>query len=122
MRKVFVLAGVGALLGLCAIGGAAQAATLPNSSAVDQYIEAFPTAHGPAASPAPLGASPGAAPNASAKDRAAAVARATAPSRAGSGGASDSGMGLLLPLIMAASLLGAVALFLARRRHNAAQA
>jgi hypothetical protein len=109
-------------------------------SAVDQYSEAIPTAGGQKSTHAAVtGGGGGTAgggtaqipPKTSAQlhqtktgDAAEKTARLTAPNKSSSsnsgGSSSDSGMGLVLPLILAASLLGAIAIFIARRRAGAA--
>jgi hypothetical protein len=101
-------------------------------SAVDQYSEGIPTARGQQASQdavAPGGdRSTNIPPGTQAELKRSKIgaaaenaARITAPSSQGSSSTSDretgsdSGLGLLLPLILAATLVGAVAIYLARR-------
>jgi hypothetical protein len=116
-----------ALTALLVIAPAAMA-----TSAVDQYSEGIPTAGGqkpshnavrqevngkgntatiPPAAVAQLEKSKNG-------RAAAAAAKITAPSDSSPGGSptNGSGLGLLLPLILAATLLAAIAVFLARRR------
>jgi hypothetical protein len=121
VRKTFAITTVAALAVLCALAAMAQAKPLPSNSAVDQYVEAIPSAGGNEPSPTAVAASP-VTPN-TPDARAAKLAKVTAPaSSPPSGESGTSGMGILLPLIIAAALLGAIALFVARRRHAAGSA
>jgi hypothetical protein len=117
------------------------------TSAVDQYSEGIPTAGGQkpshdaardalrgggggrrtgggggsAAIPRTAAAQLGKSKQGSAAERAAKI---TAPDRSSPGGSTTNGrgMGLILPLILAAILAGAIALFIARRRAGPSSA
>lgn len=107
-------------------------------SAVDQYSEGIPTAKGqkPTRDAARGGGGGGGTPTIppatqaelgqTEKGRAAEkAAKLTAPDRASTGGGGESttdegGLGLLLPLILGATLLTALAIFFGRRRAGAA--
>jgi hypothetical protein len=123
MRKTLILFTVAALAGLCALAATAYAKPLPDSSAVDQYTEAVPAAGGQQASKGGGGTLPGGTAEALAsqgKDGAgaAAAAKLTAPEPGHPGGSETSGMGIVLPLVLIAALLAAVAAFVARRRQR----
>jgi hypothetical protein len=108
-----------------ALGVAPAALAAP---AVDQYSEGIPTAGGQKPSQDAVGAGSGTAtipPRTQSElqrtQKGAATEKAaelTAPSRSGSGGSSDAGdgLGLLLPLILIATLIAGVGIFVARRR------
>jgi hypothetical protein len=110
------------LLALMVVAGVAQATPVSGNSAADQYIEAVPTAGGRQSSP-PAAAATGAQPAAvNDKEATSALAKATAPNGPVSGGTDSSGMGIALPLIMLALLIGASIWFWARRRSDGASA
>jgi hypothetical protein len=118
MRKLLVLLTICAMTAVLVLAGTVQGKPLPDNAAVNQYVEALPGAAG--AEPSSAAVTAGALQvQGTDRIRAAALARATAPDR-GATGSSSSGMGIALPLIMLASLLAAVALFVARRRHRTA--
>ncbi len=118
-----------ALVALLAVPTLASARNLPSGSAVDQYSESIPNAGGkrksddkggggaPAAIPPQTQAQlegQGADGNGAAK-----LAQVTGPGNSGDGDSGSDGLGFILPLILIASLLAAVALYLARRRLGA---
>jgi hypothetical protein len=116
MRKTLFLT---VFLAFFALAATSQAKPVPDSSGVDQYTEAIPTAKGPrsegggGALPPGIVTPPG-------KDGAAvaALAKATAPSPGDGGGSQTSGLGIWLWLILAACLLAALTRFFARRRTS----
>jgi hypothetical protein len=119
--RTFILA---ALVALLALPAAAHARPLPSGSAIDEYSEGVPQASGQSPSTESGNGSlpPGtdAALQAKGKDGAAAAktAKFTAPIPSGGGdsGSGSGGLGILLPLILGASLLTAVAIFVRRRQ------
>jgi hypothetical protein len=103
------------------------------ASAVDQYSEGIPTAGGQKPTSDAVSGSPGTAtippatreqldktPKGSAAEKAAKI---TAPTRSQPAGSDNSdtgdGLGLLLPLILAATLAAGIGIFVARRRLGA---
>ena len=125
-----------AAIGLALVVVLCTATSALAASAVDQYQEAIPTAGGQKPTgDATTGAgavqrgtatiAPGTRAKLDKTKNGAATARAaeiTAPSQSnrGSGSSGDEGLGLILPLILAATLTGAVMIVLARRRHGQA--
>jgi hypothetical protein len=128
LRAAAPLAAMLVLIAALVIPAVASARPLPSGSAIDEYSEGVPQANGQSPSTEsgngaiPPGTDSGLQAKGKAGAAAAAAAKITAPPKAG--GADDSGsggMGFLLWLLLGASLLTAVAIFL-RRRQNTASA
>lgn len=113
-----------ALSALAALPAIAEAKPIPGGAA-DQYTEGIPQAGGQRESSEkgngslPPGAEAQLQAQGKAGSEAANLAKATAPGPSDSSSDPSDGMGIVLPLILGAALLAAIALFLARRRQAA---